>query len=196
MLPGREEHLRMRPEFEAYEASLPHRIVQGATSNSQLTARAEPYFPHPLTEGGVPEGWKVRWHSIWRRIAEPRDDSEVDPATGLGWVDYETFIVEREQGGWGMLMHSARFTERFLCGLEGQVVPTTRMWTRTAPTMWSLYAGDEHSSSTGLEGGPGMDRDIRDFIVSCYDLTDPVEEAEATLVGLGAPITVMPGSLS
>lgn len=37
---------------------------------------------------------------------------------------------------------------------------------------------------------------LREFVISRYDMNDPVETAEATLVGLGGDITLFPRSVS
>lgn len=129
---------------------------------------------HPTEAGGLPEGWQVCWHAIY-----PPALAETDG------TDLEVFVVRRLKGGWGVMFHEA----------NGRGAKETTLWEPVASTLRELYTAACAAAKNG-PGSVGMEREVRDFIASRYDLTDPVEAAEATLVGLGAPVTVMPRSLS
>lgn len=52
--------------------------------------------------------------------------------------------------------------------------------------------------STAAEalGETGPERNLRDYLLTCYDMSDPVEAVEATLVGLGGRVTMLPRMLT
>jgi hypothetical protein len=93
---------------------------------------------------------------------------------------YTACVVRRTAGGWGLLFSR-----------EG----TTKMWVHGFRTVGNLY-------ETARTAGPdntalaGMVHPISAFIVSHYDLTDEAEAAEATVVGLGGLVTVLPRPLA
>lgn len=132
---------------------------------------SRPVFSHPRQPGGLPEGWHVRWSTPYQGM---------NPAGG-----YEMFLIERDNGGWTIAFH--------LTTLLRPDFPKTNLWEGAASSFEELYervtSGQRpvlpHTTETTLSG----------FILPYYDLTDPTEAAEATLVGLGAPATVLPRAL-
>lgn len=123
-------------------------------------------YPHPSAPGGLPSGWQVRYSPE----PAPHDDDR-----------HEVVIIERAGGGWTMVVHwvdvaGHRHTEK---------------WLHSSLTLTGLYA----TLGTGMWTLALAEATLTDFIVSHYNLSDPTEAAEATLVGLGARITVFPRAL-
>lgn len=129
--------------------------------------------PHPTEADGLPEGWQVCWHAIY-----PPALTEVDG------TDFEVFVVHRLTGGWGLVFHETK-----LGALK------TTLSELVAVTLHELYARTLEETKRG-PGSTGAEREVREFITSYYDPADPLEAAEATLVGLGAPIMVFPAALA
>jgi hypothetical protein len=177
--PGAEEQevgAAMAAEFDAFKDSRP-RIE--TTAQPGMPALLCAQFPHPTEVDGLPDGWVIRW-STPRRPAEPAEtEAPASPAAQM-------FVVERLAGGWGVLMHAP----------YGGIVETimrSKMWNYVTPTVAELYEASLRSSRFGFTE---PEEAIRALVLSCYNTADPTEEAEATLVGLGGPITVFPSSLT
>lgn len=169
----------MRTEFKTFEETLPY-----------LAEEERAVFPHPTAEGGLPVGWVIRWSApysgfsdmeAWEvflieRVAEPSADEDARDGKRDG---------ERDgAGGWGMVFH-IQYAGR---PKMGKTIP----WSYEAATMSELYAAATYEADKGVRWSQAL---LRDYILTRYNHDDPTEAAEATLVGLGGPITVFPSSL-
>jgi hypothetical protein len=160
-------------EFRAFEETLPADTPK-PDATGRLFKADHAVYPHPAEAGGLPGGWHIRWSATY--VGNPDSTSEA-------------FIVERANGGWTMVFH--------LVPSRRPLTPKTNLWELAAVTMEGLYALalKETVDKAGRPVSPVAEHTLRDYILTRYDLTDPVEEAEATLVGLGARITVFPRAL-
>jgi hypothetical protein len=171
----------LRVEFQAFGDALPHVWLDPFPNDPNRTGRSRPVCPHPGEPGGVPEGWRIRWHGEDRHMKMDGLPTKV-----------EAFVVERIAGGWALLFfHPFR-----LYGVEEASVPTTMMWAFTSPTAQELYEVALEETGRGDADWTAVEGDLRAFIATEYDMTDEAEAAEATLIGLGGPITVFPSSLT
>jgi hypothetical protein len=94
----------------------------------------------------------------------------------------DAFVVERAGGGWTMV----------ICWDDAAGKPRAVKCPHSAMTLPGLHK----ATATGGWTTAASEQALNAFIASFYDLTDPVEAAAATLVGLGAPITVFPRALA
>jgi hypothetical protein len=94
----------------------------------------------------------------------------------------EVMVVERAGGGWTMVLHWT----------DAAGDPTSMKWWHTTSTVAGLY----QATASRAHRHSGPEQAVRDYLLTMYDLTDPAEEAEVTLVGLGARITVYPKALT
>jgi hypothetical protein len=157
-------------EFKQFEQTLPY-----------LMDEERAVFPHPTAEGGLPQGWVIRWSAPYRDGA---NDMEA----------WEVFLVERTaadrdadrdgEGWWGMLFHIDYAGRPGM----GKTIP----WAYEAETMTELYEAALYEADKGVRWSQAL---LRDYILTRYNHDNPTEAAEATLVGLGGPIIVFPSSL-
>jgi hypothetical protein len=132
-------------------------------------------FQHPAEPGGLPAGWVLMARGETLRFANP-----------VGSFTNEVCLVHRRAGGWGLVLHqvcSDRPACTVMLGMAEASVPLLYEELR------SLCAHPALVEAAGLDT-------IRSYILTRYDLTDPDEAAEATLVGLGAPVSMFPRSLT
>lgn len=164
-LPSGDEAIRrlFKREFDVFEGRLPQRRADTHTPRRWVRAYAD-----PAADGGLPEGWTVRWTTKY-----PCNDGAVD----------SVLIVERAHGGWGVVFHLTSTGS----------APTTMLWTQASATLGGLYA----CAVSGREcGALTPDVDIREFICAHYDLTDPIESAEAMVVAMGGVVDRIPRALA
>jgi hypothetical protein len=179
----------MQTEFDTFTKALPHVCVDAVDGMATLTAESgqgTAVFPHPTETGGLPKGWVVRGRSEGSLLSS----SQKPP---LGQM-VETFLVERAGGtggGWGLVSHGLHPFFRH------QDIPLTDsiLWVHNADTLIGLYEWAQRTVALD----PALDapeRHIRESFLAHYDLNDPIEAAEATLLGLGARLTVLPKALT
>lgn len=181
------ENARENPaEFlRAASATLAHRVMSVEFDDYARSrgddARTRP-FPRPMLPGGRPAGWQVRWE---------QRSPETDPGIGrlarrrhrLERMD--VVVVERDGSGWGLLVHA----------LDTKHIPFTTLYDTAALDPISLYRTVEALASLSADVA-GPERTLREFLLTHYDLTDPTEEAVATMAALGAPVRHFPKSLT
>lgn len=169
----------MTAEFRAWEQTLPW--------PSTSTVRS---YPHLEDDDGLPQGWQACWLHDRRPAprtpshtpsqASPKKSPQTTPKTSpLSTPLYTSCVVRRSAGGWGMVFSRGGITH---------------LWLHGFPTVGDLYV-----SARGAGGNTALSKAvpaITAFIVSRYDLADEAEAAEATVVGLGGPVTVLPRSLT
>jgi hypothetical protein len=132
-----------------------------------------PVFPHPNEPDSLPPGWVVQFSAPY--LVGGREPGMCD-----------VFLIERVVGGgWGVVFHTVRDTEH----REGQTV----LWDYHAAVFQELYDDALEESRAGRRWAETL---LRGYLLTCYDMDDPTEEAEATLVGLGGHITVFPSCLT
>jgi hypothetical protein len=165
--------MAMDAEFAAWTSSLLWSNGAGLTISAGPPVREfnKRVYPHPTAEGGLPDGWDLTWLS--------ERPASYAPAVAQ---PHQMGVVHRRAGGWALLLYR---TKKRAGRTE------TNLWIRGYPTAANLYEGAmlANRAEVAVE-------EVRRFVISCYDLTDPVEEAEATLIGLGGPITVFPRALT
>jgi hypothetical protein len=182
---------KMQAEFWEFRDALPHRGLDPEQDGRPEVARMSsmPVCPHPTEAGGLPEGWVVRW----------KDTDTVTAATDDGrtaTARMESFLVERLvegcSAGWALIFHHPYL---IIGRVDAVEVPTTTIWQHAAPSVPALY----EQAVTTLAECPDVDgpeRDLRRYLLTCYDLNDEAEAAEAVLVGLGGPVSMYPKALS
>lgn len=180
---------RLFDEFWDFAEALPRAGAQPASSSAQdvLNARmrSQPIYPHPTEPDGLPDGWETVWS-----MDDP-DTAVYDEAPGIEW-----FLAQRPiediYCGWVLVSHYVAVAR----SEDGEVmmIPSTMVWETPAGSVQALYemAVAAREANMGVES---PDRMLREYVLSCYDSTDPTEAAEATLIGLGAPVTMFPRSL-
>lgn len=169
----------MEAEVAAWEQTLPqydHRLEPDVATAVAVRVKGgsrmqhSPVYPHPCEPGGMPDGWVA--HHVHHQTAAINGEEVVD----------DLILVERTGGGWTMMLHWTQM---------GGSTATVK-WRYASLTLAGLYA----KTAVPAHQGTAVERHLRAYIVSRYDLSDPTEAAEVTLLGLGAPITVMPRALS
>lgn len=175
----------MKAEFRDFEQTLPVTLIDPGMFGGARQMYAQ--FPSPAREGGLPEGWHVRSHTCYARHGDT-EPTRPEEFTDTKRPGFETAVIERADGGWSMVFH----TPDAVYGRDNVEVPTTRLWESTSLTLAGLYADAVLLLDSAGRRGARPERDLRAYLLSLYDLTNPVEEAEATLIGLGAPVTVFP----
>lgn len=127
--------------------------------------------PFPAEPDGLPPGWEIRWYLPYRGV--------------------HFFLVERTHGGWCTVIHS-----------------TTKETTPAGPvaeTLWGLYEqalemSDPDSELADLTGHVyrlhhPIEAVVRDYALSFFDETNPIEAAEADRVRPGERLTLLPQGL-
>lgn len=187
--------------LRAAGATLAYRVMRREFSLYEDTRGDNPLkrpFPSPLLPGGRPPGWHVRWH---HHAAGTSGDGDTGTNTSApagyrksrGWFNRrrrgdvdasDVFIVERDGGGWGLLVHA----------LDVNYIPLTTLYDSAAMTPEGLYRIAEALASLAPAGN-GPERVLREFLISRYDLDDPTEQTMATMAALGAPVHHLPKNL-
>jgi hypothetical protein len=140
-----------------------------------------PDVPLPSSPEGLPPGWQIRAH-----LADP----------DVMGIDMDYYLIERVDGGWVVLEHET-----------GQLTPngpaSTSLFETVGVTVADIYeravrrkqqGADEHGRPYDQVRWP-VDRMVAAYIAAhYYDMDDPEQAGEATLVGLGAPLAMMPAT--
>lgn len=164
-------HRIMEAEFQSFALRYQAR-TRAPTSNGDSETRG---FPFPSHEGGLPEGWVVRWHNNY---------SGLD--THVPTNDFDTFVVQRDGGGWALVLHS----------LDDSGAPRTTMWEAASMTIEELYWTAQIQAVLFPGEADGPEGGIRKFVVAQYQPDDPAEAAEQVLVALGASVRIFPHALA
>jgi hypothetical protein len=159
----------MKAEFLDWETTL-------ARMRPEQSATGKPHriYPHPDAAGGLPHGWMSRW------------TTEHPAVPARGGKAYVSAIVHRAEGGWGAVV--------FYKVYEKTPETVTMLWAHGFPTLEVLYR-----NTYKVEGDAVMKTiadDLHQFVCAAYDLTNPVEAAEATVTALGGEALVFPAALT
>lgn len=158
----------MGVEFTTWEEHLPSRPGRGIV------------FPNMSQPRGLPEGWRIR-----AEIQTSKPDARWGTTIA---------VVDRETDGWAVVIHVTHPSD------GGTSLARTTYLDTVEDSFNRLYAhirrtADGHIASRRDWAIP-VEQMMRDFIARHYDLDNPVEAAEAILVGLGGRPQLMPAVLA
>lgn len=141
--------------------------------------RPEGLFPPLDHEGGLPAGWQVQVEAPLEQV----NSWSVAPSVAL---------VRREAGGWLIVNHLVHPKTSDRAG------GTETLFGQGEPTLSDLYALICAAADTTRDHywAAPIEEMMRAFIAEHYNLDDPTEAAEATLVALGGRPQLMPTALA
>lgn len=168
------EGMEATPEWQEFR-----RIMRAEFDDWVETLRdtqGTPMYPDALEPGGLPTGWTPCAH-----VLTPSRNK---------WDNMVTaYLITRKAGGWAVMYHRVN---PVVGGSSDTLIGDYEQSLRVLYNDIRHYAQGARSTSTNWVLIEEM---MRSFIATQYDLDDPTEAAEATLVALGGPLRLLPRAL-